>query len=107
VSRRRIILRREVPADLLDIHDYIARDSPEAAQRFLDSAQATLEELARMPGLGSLKPFRGKLKGIRSRPVRGFPNHLVYYKPTEAAISVLAILHGAQSVQRVLRGRRP
>ena len=107
MSRRRVILRREIPADLLDIHDYIAGDSPEAATRFLESARATLEELARMPGLGSPKQFRGKLKGVRSRAVHGFPNHLVYYKPTAAAISVLAILHGAQNVQRVLRARRP
>jgi len=107
VSRRRIILRREIPGDLLDIHDYLARDSTEVAVRFLHSARATMRRLASAPGIGSPKPFFGKLKGLRSWAVEGFPNHLIYYKVSPGAIIVLGILHGSRDVGRELRTRQP
>ena len=107
MSRRRIILRREIPGDLLDIHDYLARDSTEVAVRFLRSARAAMDRLASAPGIGSPKPFTGKLKGVRSWAVEGFPNHLIYYKASAGAIIVLGILHGSRNVGRELRTRRP
>ena len=60
-----------------------------------------------MPGIGSLKNFRGKLKDIRSWPVDGFPNHLVYDRFTATAVIVLGILHGSRDVSRILRRRGP
>lgn len=107
VSRRRIILRAEVPADLLGTHDYLSSRSPETAIRFLHGAQVTLDRLVASPGIGSPKPFRGRLKGVRSWPVEGFPNHLVYYIVAREAIVVLGILHGARDIAPALRPRRP
>jgi toxin ParE1/3/4 len=107
VSRRRTILRKQVPADLLDIHDYLAKDSPATAIRFLDNARSTLERLATIPGIGSPKEFGRGLKGVRSWPVDGFPNHLVYYKFTDKALIILAILHGSRDLPKILRRRHP
>jgi toxin ParE1/3/4 len=107
VSRRRVILRPQVAGDLLEIHDYLNERSAEAAERFLLRAESTLGDLADAPGLGSLKNFGGKLKGVRSRAVEGFPNHLIYYKPTRTSVVVLGVLHGARNLPSVLRQRRP
>lgn len=107
MKKRRVILRAEVPGDLLDLHDYMARSSADAAERFLRNAQATLTRLAATPGIGSLKPFKGKLQGVRSWAVEGFPNHLVYYKVSDRAIIVLGVFHGARDLPTALRKRRP
>lgn len=107
MSRRRVILRPQVAGDLLDIHDYLNQRSPDAAERFLRNAESTLGGLADAPGLGSPKNFGGRLKGVRSRAIEGFSNHLIYYKPTRNSIVVLGVLHGARNLPRVLRQRRP
>ena len=58
-------------------------------------------------GGGSLKSFRLKLREVRSWPVEGFPNHLVYYRFTPNALIVPAVIHGSGDVSRILRRRRP
>ena len=107
MSRRRLILRRQVPADLLDIHDHIAKDNIKVAVRFLNNVRGTPDRLVQVPGMGSLKSFRLKLREVRSWPVEGFPNHLVYYRFTPNALIVPAVIHGSGDVSRILRRRRP
>lgn len=103
----RVILRSQVPDDLAAIVDYLAERSPAAASRFIQSAQDTLSRLAAAPGIGSPKEFRSRrLVGIRSWPVAGFPNHLVFYRPVEDGIEVLGVLHGARNIRSVLRERQ-
>jgi plasmid stabilization system protein ParE len=46
--------------DLLDIWEYIARDSVEAADRVIEKIHSEMRELARQPGLGH---FRRDLAG--------------------------------------------
>jgi toxin ParE1/3/4 len=104
--KRRIVLRRHVPDDLTAIVDYLADKSPEVALRFIDAVPATLEDLRDMPGKGSPKLFRSKkLAGIRSWNIAGFRNYLILYRTTAEAIEVIAIVHGAQNLSRLLRRR--
>jgi toxin ParE1/3/4 len=103
--RLRLVLRAAVPQDLINIHAFLADRSPEQAERFLLSVRATMEQLTEFPGLGGLRPFRGKLRGVRSWAVAGFPNHLIFYRPTQEAVIVLGVIHGARNVQRLLRDR--
>ena len=57
-------------------------------------------ELARRPGIGSLKDFAAPtLAGLRSWWVEGFPNHIIYYFPQADGIDVLAVMHGARHVE--------
>jgi len=102
-----IRVRPEVPDDVLDITAHLIEHSPDAARRFVDALPPTLAELAKAPGKGSIKPVRIKRFGeIRTWRVPGFPNHLIHYRVMPDGIEVLAVLHGAQNVARVLR-RRP
>jgi len=95
----RFILSEFVAPELEAIWGYIAVDNIEAADRFLDAAYATLENLSRMPGMGRPRRFsRETLSELRSFRVKGFDNYLVFYQPISDGIEVLHILHGARDI---------
>jgi toxin ParE1/3/4 len=96
----RFILSEYVEPELEDIWGYIALDNIEAADRFLDAAYATLQNLARMPGMGRPRRFSGKtLSELRSFRVKGFDNYLIFYRLISDGIEVLHILHGARDIE--------
>jgi toxin ParE1/3/4 len=91
---------------VIDIAEQISRDSTTSALRFFDNVESTLAGLLQMPGKGSPKDFvHPALRGLRSWPVEGFPNHLIFYRQTDYGIFVLAIMHGARDLPASLEGR--
>jgi toxin ParE1/3/4 len=103
---RRILLRPQVPGDLASIVQYLATRSPQVANRFAAAAQQSINEIAQWPGKGSPKQFSDRrLTGVRSWSVRGFPNHLIFYRPISNGVEVLAVLHGARDLPSVLKQR--
>lgn len=83
----------------------IARDSLDAALRFIDAAQATFELLARTPELGELCRFRSpRAAGVRVWRIKGFERYLVFYRPTEAGIRVVRVLHAARDWEVLFSG---
>ena len=102
--RSRILRRLKAAQDAEDIADNIAKDSSEAAVRFLENAESTLTYLAESPGIGS--PFESDhpdLSNLRFRRVKGFPNHVIFYVEHPGAIEVVRILHGARDLGSELR----
>jgi toxin ParE1/3/4 len=68
----RLIIRARVYLDLDEIAEHIQKDNPRAALRFLDSAEATFESLAEMPGLGARYHVRNpRLPHLRSFALKG------------------------------------
>jgi toxin ParE1/3/4 len=60
----------------------------------------TADELAPTPGIGRLREFEvQQLRELRSFPVDGFRNFLLFYIPTAEGIQVLRILHGARDLE--------
>jgi plasmid stabilization system protein ParE len=54
----RIIKRPLARFDLIEEADYLEQTADlDVAERFLDAAQATFEELARMPLMGTPRPY--------------------------------------------------
>src|SRR5688572_1289767 len=94
-----------VEDDILALAAYIAIGNREQAFRFLDAVEHTLTSLHYMPGKGSLKMLPGRLSGIRSWAVRGFPNHLVLYELRGRDVYVFAVVHGSRKYQKLLRNR--
>ena len=89
-------------SDLIDIASYIAQDSIEASDRFLNAAQATFEKLASSPQIGAICPFRHPLAmGIRVWPIQRFKRYLVFYRPESNGINVIRVLHGARDWQSI------
>jgi toxin ParE1/3/4 len=94
-------LRRH-PQALADVEEsavHIGAGSVEAALRFLGAVEATLKMLAQYPELGASRSFeRRDLAGLRSFPLRGFDQHWIFYRPIEAGIEVVRVLHGARDL---------
>jgi len=99
----RFALRDEADADVDDIAAHIARDNLKAALRFYDCVWADFERLATMPGIGQRRRLRNPaLKGLRSLPVTGYRNYLIFYLPLADGIEVVRVMHGARDVDRIL-----
>jgi toxin ParE1/3/4 len=97
----KVIFSTFVEAELAAIWDYIALDNLGAADRFLQSAYDTFQELLRTPHMGPLRKFAApQLTALRSFRVRGFDNYLIFYRPTSEGIEIFHVLHGAQNLER-------
>ena len=88
--------------DLLELADYIARDSLDAAERFLDAAEAAVQLLASSPELGTLCEFRSpEAADIRMRSIGGFENYVVFYRPLGNGVDVIRVIHGARDIRAI------
>lgn len=100
---RRVTIRPAADRDLDDHFDYLAPDSLEMAQRLLDAAHATFDELLETPGMGRRKELRNpRLADLRQWRIRGFPRHLIFYRETAGGIEVVRVLHGARDIDPIL-----
>jgi plasmid stabilization system protein ParE len=74
-----VFVRHDAELDALGYFEYLREKSPEAALRFLQAVDGTVEKLALQPLKGRLRKFRGRdLKNIRSWRVDGFENYLIF-----------------------------
>lgn len=89
----RFVLHPDALNDLEDIWEYLARDSPDAADHVIAEVFAAFELLASTPHLG----HRGV--DLVSRPMRFWTVHdyLVAYAPDEHPLTIIAVLHGRRS----------
>ncbi len=94
----KIVKRPRAELDLLDIWGYIADDSLDRADEFLDRLEGKLQALARNPGLGRRRDEL--LPGLQSFPLG---NYVVFYQVIENGIDVIRILHGARDVEDLFR----
>lgn len=84
---RRLVIRREARADILEARTWYDRDSNNVGDRFLLAVDTALTALAAAPNLW---PDFGE--GVRRSPVRGFP-YSVYYFTDERRLTVFAVMH--------------
>ncbi|MCW5698540.1 MAG: type II toxin-antitoxin system RelE/ParE family toxin [Rhodospirillales bacterium] len=77
--------------DLAEIWSFIAEASPETASEFVRRIEDTFEPLRQHPELG---PRRDTLApGLR---VHFYRDYAIYYRPTETAIVIVRVMHGAR-----------
>lgn len=88
----------EANADLLNIWLYIARDSEEIADRVQAEFYSKFDSLARHPGQGHRRTDYTKAN------VLFFPvySYLIAYRPGTDPLEILAVVHGAREVEKVL-----
>lgn len=83
--------------------EHIAGDSPTAAFRFLEAADAAFDLLGDFPEIGRLRRFvHPKLSGVRSWPIKGFEKHVIFYRASERHIDILRVIHSARDLTRIL-----
>ena len=88
---------------IIAMAEFIGETSPAAAERFLDAIEATFAQLEVMPGMGHrYESTEPRLADVRVWAVKGFPNHLIFYRPALNGIEVLHVLHGARDLDAVL-----
>lgn len=98
-----LIVKSPVWDDLRDIGLRIAKDNPDAADRFFTAVREVFEMLRRNPGLGRLRSF--SVPGVRSWVIPTFRNYVVFYRPVRTEVQILAVLHGARDLSSALAER--
>ena len=84
-------------ADILEIWDYIAEDSLDEADLWVDRLDEKLGLLATQPSMGRA---RNELAaGLRSFP---FGRYVVFYVPLADGIDVVRVLHSSRDVDLAL-----
>jgi toxin ParE1/3/4 len=111
---RKLVVSRRAESDLDEESEYLGRDDPALAERFLSAAKATFVDLAATPGLGRLREFRSaRLRGLRSWRIRSFENWLVFYRVVDETVEIVRVLHGARDLDAAFdedrdgQGQRP
>lgn len=89
----RVTRRPLAAADILDIWDYIAEDSLEQADRWVDKLDEKFELLAKQPMIGRARDELAA--GVRSFP---FGRYVIFYGTTYDGIDVVRVLHSARDV---------
>jgi toxin ParE1/3/4 len=92
-------------ADMLrQIDWYREKAGPDVAARYVSAVEATLQALARSPGLGRARFEQlPELAGIRSwRVERPYHRHLIFYRFDEKTLIAERVLHGARDLPRRL-----
>ena len=94
------IIRRLKAAEDIEGHAmYIAEGSIDAALRFLERAEQTIKGLSLFPASGAPFPSRHpELDGVRTKLVKDFPNHVVFYIEQDHAIEIIRVLRGGQDM---------
>ena len=89
----------QAKTDLIEIADYIAADNPEAAERFLDAAEATFAFIASLPSVGRTFRFQSPVaQGMRVWPVEDFERYLIVYRAVESGLAMVRVLHGSRDI---------
>ena len=99
----RSIIKREAAKRDLDSHAaYIGEDSPHSAIRFLEAANESFQQIARMPELRVRCNFKNPSTGvIRRWHVRGFEDYLIFYIVLAERIEVIRVLQGARDIESI------
>ena len=90
-ARVNIVWSRRAIAHLTDLRAYIARESPDAAERVAVALLAAVERLATMPNLG--RP--GRVPATRELVVPDTP-YVIPYRVRGRHLEILAVFHGRQ-----------
>lgn len=89
---RTVVVTEQALRDLEEIHDYIARDKPLAAKKFIAILERKFRTLAAFPELGAACDQVGS--GLR---VHSADKYLIIYEPLSDGIRVVKVVHGRRS----------
>jgi plasmid stabilization system protein ParE len=98
------VLHPDAVGDLEEICEFIAADSPDAANRVLNEIHEAIQALVPFPQHGHHRP------DLTSRPLRfqAVRDFLIVYAPDEKPLVVISVLHGRRNprlIAALLRGR--
>ncbi len=95
----RFVFTEEAETELLEILDYLADENESTAVRVRDAIYDAVGKLAERPGIGHTR------EDLTDRPVKFWSvySYLVVYDPESRPLTIVAVLHGARDVERLLK----
>lgn len=90
----RVTRRPQAEVDILEIWEYIAADSVEQADRWIDKLDRSLQLWATQPMMGRERTELAA--GLRSLP---FGRYVVFFLPLEDGIDVVRVMHGSLDIE--------
>ena len=98
-----IYRRASAERDILEHFEYLLRERPEAALRFVEAVEAAFKRLASMPLIGVARPFnRPGLEDIRMWPVPDFEKFLIFYRPLPGGIEAVRVIYGMRDIPAIM-----
>jgi toxin ParE1/3/4 len=98
----RLVVRPLAKSDLDEQSLHIAKDSVNAALRFLDAADSAFDRLRSFPGVGTRRQFlHSDLKDVRSWPIPEFEKHVIFYRVSPGLVDILRVVHTARDLDRI------
>ena len=89
-----IVLQPRAKADLSDIWQFMAEDSDDQADAFIDLIDQKFQLLAQQSGLGRRREELAE--GLRSFPVG---RYVIFYLPIPGGVHIVRLLHGARDIE--------
>jgi toxin ParE1/3/4 len=93
-----LFVTQEAEQDLDQIEEYIGRDNPVAALKYIQRLTDRFEQLAVYPGVGRARPEYGQ--GVRSVAE---DDYVIIYRPKEDTLQILRVMHGRRDIKNALR----
>ena len=92
-------LTPEARANVDEVCAFIAEDNADAALRVLDALEYAFDQLAATPEIGHRR------EDLTERPVKFWSvySYLVVYDPASTPLTIIAVLHGARDIERLLK----
>jgi toxin ParE1/3/4 len=83
--------------DLWENAEYISRDKPDAAYRWVESIESTCELLAANPELGARR------KSVRHGACRSFTcgNYVIFYRSAADGVEIIRIVRGERDLENI------
>lgn len=97
----RVITTSLARKDIIESAEYIAKDNPDAAFRFLDAVETTTQLIKVTPAIGKLRPIGGE-KNLRTWFVKDFHKYLVFYKATKSEIRIVRVLYSSRDFEALI-----
>jgi toxin ParE1/3/4 len=87
----KLIWTRRAIRHLTAVRDYIAEDSPNAAQQLVSRILGAMDRLAEQPHMGRA----GRIAGTRELVIPGTP-YVIAYRFRRDRLELIAVVHGRQ-----------
>ena len=98
--KKKVRILRRAQKDLLEIRNYIERDAPQAAERFVNKLISKIDGLESLPELGVVpRDEHLRAQGYRVL-IEG--EYLVFYKILSRQVRVYRVLHGRRKYRHLL-----
>ena len=89
-----IVLQPRAKADLSDIWQFMAEDSDDQADAFIDLIDQKFQLLAQQAWLG--RRLEELAEGLRSFPAG---RYVIFYLPISGGVQIVRVLHGARDIE--------